>query len=174
MFSKTLFRQASRASFSSSALARGLFKDYVAKLNVKYVTASQLDAIINENPLTGLAPNVHLIDVRETYEWNEDHIPFSTYLGKGVLERDIQNFVPDVYDQVILYCAGGDRASISADNLSKMGYKQVAVLKGGMGAWKQAGRPIVTNERAYSDRVLYGKTVEEEVEYRLKLQNSSA
>jgi rhodanese-related sulfurtransferase len=78
---------------------------------------------------------------RETYEWNEDHIPYATYTGRGNLERDIvsairiidtkEGIVPNVNDEIVLYCAGGFRSLVAADTLIKMGYKNVKSLNGG-------------------------------------------
>ncbi|KAJ3269479.1 hypothetical protein HDV01_001363 [Terramyces sp. JEL0728] len=148
-----------KRAFSSTIASRGLFKDYIAKLtpNVKEITLEGLKQKIAADPIHGPPKTFHLLDVRETYEWNEDHIPFATYTGRGNLERDIQQIVPDVHDEIVLYCAGGFRSIIAADTLTKMGYKNVSSLKGGIGGWKNDGNYIVTNQVVYSERLEYGK-----------------
>ena len=83
---------------------------------------------------------------RETYEWNEDHIPHAVYTGRGNLERDIEGMVPNVEDEVVLYCAGGFRSLVAADTLKKMGYKNVKSLKGGIGGWKREGKVAIKSK----------------------------
>jgi rhodanese-related sulfurtransferase len=83
-----------------------------------------------------------LIDVREESEWAAGHVRGSLYLGKGVIERDIEERVPDKKAELILYCGGGFRSALSADNLQKMGYTNVSSMAGGWRAWQEAGAPI--------------------------------
>ena len=78
-----------------------------------------------------------LIDVREDEEWDLGHIPNAVHINRGVIERDIENHVPDKESAIILYCGGGYRSALAADNLQKMGYKNVLSLIGGFRAWKQ-------------------------------------
>ena len=66
-----------------------------------------------------------LIDVREDREWNEDHARDAKHIGRGVIERDIVNEIPDKNAEIILYCGGGYRSALAADNLRKMGYTNV-------------------------------------------------
>lgn len=83
-----------------------------------------------------------LIDVREESEWEAGHARGAQHLGKGVIERDIEQHVPDRNAELILYCGGGFRSALSADNLQKMGYTNVASLAGGWRAWQAAGAPV--------------------------------
>lgn len=83
-----------------------------------------------------------LIDVREESEWEAGHARGAQHLGKGVIERDIEERVPDKNAELILYCGGGFRSALSADNLQKMGYTNVASMAGGWRAWQAAGAPI--------------------------------
>jgi len=83
-----------------------------------------------------------LIDVREESEWAAGHARGAQHLGKGVIERDIEGRVPDRNVELILYCGGGFRSALSADNLQKMGYTNVASLAGGWRAWRESGAPI--------------------------------
>src|SRR5262245_26614746 len=73
-----------------------------------------------------------LIDVREESEYARDHVPGAIHIGKGVLERDIENRVPDTATEVILYCGGGFRSALAADALQKMGYTNVVSMDGGI------------------------------------------
>lgn len=83
-----------------------------------------------------------LIDVREESEFAAGHMPGSIHLGKGIIERDIVAKVPDKNAHVILYCGGGFRSVLAAENLQKMGYKRVVSMDGGWRAWKQGGYDI--------------------------------
>src|SRR6266566_2487196 len=85
---------------------------------------------------------VRVIDVREESEWAAGHVRGAHHLGKGVIERDIEARVPDKNTELILYCGGGFRSALSADNLQKMGYTNVASMAGGWRAWKDAGAPM--------------------------------
>src|SRR5215212_2523666 len=82
-----------------------------------------------------------LIDVREDGEWNEAHAEGAIHLGRGVIERDIVHQIPDKNTELILYCGGGFRSALTADNLQKMGYKNVFSMDGGWKAWKESGAP---------------------------------
>ena len=82
-----------------------------------------------------------LVDVREESEWNAGHIPGAIHLGKGVIERDIEQKVPDTEQEIILYCGGGFRSALAAENLQKMGYHNVISMDGGWRGWKEAGHP---------------------------------
>ncbi|MCL4795568.1 MAG: sulfurtransferase [Bryobacteraceae bacterium] len=85
-----------------------------------------------------------LIDVREESEFAAGHIPGSLHLGKGIIERDIIARVPDKNATLILYCGGGFRSVLAADNLRKMGYANPISMDGGWRAWEQAGQPVET------------------------------
>lgn len=87
-----------------------------------------------------------LLDVREKDEWNAARINGAQYLGKGIIEREIENEVPAVDKELVLYCGGGYRSALAADNLQKMGYTDVKSLKGGFRAWTEGGLPIVKEE----------------------------
>src|SRR5262245_31886072 len=83
----------------------------------------------------------HLVDVREESEFAAGHIPKATHLGKGIIERDIEEKIPDHNAPIILYCGGGFRSALAADNLQKMGYTNVISMDGGWRGWKEAGFP---------------------------------
>ena len=83
-----------------------------------------------------------LIDVREESEWTAGHIPGAIHLGKGVIERDVEAKIPDPAAPLVLYCGGGFRSALAADNLQKMGYTNVISMDGGMRGWKEKGLPV--------------------------------
>jgi rhodanese-related sulfurtransferase len=80
-----------------------------------------------------------LIDVREESEYAADHLPGAIHLGKGIIERDVEDRVPDQSTPLVLYCGGGFRSALAADNLQKMGYTQVLSMDGGIRGWREKG-----------------------------------
>ena len=85
------------------------------------------------------------IDVREDHEWGQGHAAGADHLGRGVIERDIEQAVPDKGAEVVLYCGGGFRSALAADNLQKMGYRNVLSMAGGIRAWREAGYPVTAD-----------------------------
>lgn len=85
-----------------------------------------------------------LIDVREESEWKAGHLPGAIHLGKGIIERDIEKTVPESSKEIILYCGGGYRSALAADNLQKMGYSNVWSMDGGFRGWKEADGDVVS------------------------------
>lgn len=83
-----------------------------------------------------------LLDVREESEFAAGHVPGARWLGKGIIERDIEAAVPDPETELVLYCGGGFRSALAADNLQKMGYTNVVSMDGGFRGWKEAGLPV--------------------------------
>ena len=83
-----------------------------------------------------------LVDVREDNEWAAGHLPGAVHLGKGVIERDIEKAAPDPSTKLVLYCGGGFRSALAADNLQKMGYTNVISMDGGYKGWIAAGHSI--------------------------------
>jgi rhodanese-related sulfurtransferase len=83
-----------------------------------------------------------LIDVREESEWAAGRIPGAIHIGKGVMERDVETKLPDPATPIVLYCGGGYRSALAADNLQKMGYTNVISMDGGFRGWKEAGGAI--------------------------------
>ncbi|HEY2732009.1 MAG TPA: rhodanese-like domain-containing protein [Polyangia bacterium] len=84
----------------------------------------------------------HFLDVREDAEWAVDRAAGARHLGRGVLERDIESLIPDKAAPIVVYCGGGFRSALAADNLGKMGYANVVSMDGGIRAWREAGYPI--------------------------------
>jgi len=85
--------------------------------------------------------NFTLVDVREESEWARGHLPRAVHLSKGVIERDVEERFPDKNTPLVLYCGGGYRSALSADNLQKMGYTNVISMDGGWRGWNEAGDP---------------------------------
>jgi len=85
-----------------------------------------------------------LIDVREESEYAKDHLPGAKHLGKGIIERDIETAVPDLGAEIVLYCGGGFRSALAADNLQRMGYKNVISMDGGIRGWREKAYPLTT------------------------------
>jgi rhodanese-related sulfurtransferase len=83
-----------------------------------------------------------LIDVREDNEWAKGHIPRAEHLGKGVIERDVETRFPDTATEIVLYCGGGFRSALAADNLGRMGYTNVWSMDGGWRGWLEKGLPV--------------------------------
>ena len=107
-----------------------------AKTRVREITVEE-----TRNRLRSGLP-IRLIDVREDHEWEAGHATGAEHLGKGVIERDIEELVPDKDTELILYCGGGYRSALAADTLQRMDYTNVYSMAGGWKAWKEAGAPI--------------------------------
>lgn len=84
----------------------------------------------------------HLVDVREESEFARGRLPSAIHLGKGVIERDVEEAIPEPDDEIILYCGGGYRSALAAQNLQQMGYTNVISMDGGFRGWNEAGYSI--------------------------------
>lgn len=80
----------------------------------------------------------HFIDVREESEWAQGHAHGAVHLGRGILERDVEKMIPNPNAEIVLYCGGGFRSALAADNLQKMGYRNVLSMAGGWSAWQES------------------------------------
>jgi len=107
-----------------------------AKARIPEVTVEQTRAMMKDDKA------ILLIDVREDNEWAAGHAKGAQHLGKGILERDIEQTVPDKQTHLILYCGGGYRSALAAESLLRMGYEYVYSMAGGWKAWKESGAPI--------------------------------
>jgi len=83
-----------------------------------------------------------LIDVREDHEWARGRIPGATHMSRGVIERDIERTFADKNTPLVLYCGGGYRSALAADNLQQMGYVNVRSLSGGFREWTRENLPV--------------------------------
>lgn len=104
-----------------------------AKARVQEIAVQQLKQMLDENQ------PFYLVDVREIDEWQAGYLPNAMHLSKGIIERDIEKKIPDYAAKIVLYCGGGFRSALAADNLQKMGYQNVLSLDGGYSAWQAAG-----------------------------------
>jgi rhodanese-related sulfurtransferase len=107
-----------------------------AKKRVKECTIGDVKARLDRGE------RFHFIDVREDNEFAADHARGARHVGRGVLERDVENLIPDKSAPIVLYCGGGFRSALAADNLQRMGYTKVISMDGGIRAWREAGYPV--------------------------------
>jgi rhodanese-related sulfurtransferase len=98
----------------------------------------EIDIEAYKKMVTAKEPHV-LVDTREESEWNAGHVKGAVHLSKGVIERDIETKIPDKSAKLVLYCGGGFRSALAADNLQKMGYQDAISLDGGWRALKESG-----------------------------------
>ena len=107
-----------------------------AKRHIREVSIGEVKALLDR----GRA--FQLIDVRDESEWRNGHLPRAQHLCKGIIERDIESVIPDHTAEIVLYCGGGFRSALAADNLQKMGYTNVVSMDGGWRGWTDAGLPV--------------------------------
>jgi rhodanese-related sulfurtransferase len=103
---------------------------------------SRVCEITVDDTIKRMETGAQLIDVREDREWADGHASGARHMGRGVIERDIVQAIPDKEAELILYCGGGYRSALAADNLQKMGYTNVFSMAGGWRAWKESGAPV--------------------------------
>jgi rhodanese-related sulfurtransferase len=113
-----------------------------AKTRVRETTVDEVKARLDRGE------KFTLVDVREESEFAKDHLPGALHLGKGVIERDIEARVPELDSELVLYCGGGFRSALAADNLQKMGYKNVISMDGGIRDWREKGYPLEAGSRS--------------------------
>lgn len=106
------------------------------KRRIREVSINDVNAMLDRGE------SFHLVDVREESEWANGHLPRAQHLCKGIIERDIESTIEDRAARIILYCGGGFRSALAADNLQKMGYTNVASMDGGWRGWSEATLPI--------------------------------
>jgi rhodanese-related sulfurtransferase len=119
-----------------SARFLGIVED--AKARVREVSIDDVKARLDRGD------KFVLVDVREESEYAKDHLPGAIHLGKGVIERDIEERVPELNTAVVLYCGGGYRSALAADNLQKMGYSNVLSMNGGIRGWREKHFPLTS------------------------------
>ena len=108
-----------------------------AKKRIREVSVDDVKARLDR------AEKFLLVDVREESEYAKDHLPRAIHLGKGVIERDIEQRVPELDTPVVLYCGGGYRSALAADSLQKMGYTNVFSMDGGIRRWRDSNLPLI-------------------------------
>jgi rhodanese-related sulfurtransferase len=107
-----------------------------------HVISASKCTVHDVQPRLAAGESLNIIDVREESEFARGHLPGATHLSKGVIERDIEAKFPNPTAELVLYCGGGFRSALAADNLQKMGYQNVLSMDGGWTGWKEAGYPI--------------------------------
>lgn len=107
-----------------------------AKQRVRECTVADVKAMLDRDE------PFELVDVREESEWGRGHLPRARHLSKGIIERDVETAIPQKSTKVVLYCGGGFRSALSADNLQRMGYTDVISMDGGWREWTEAGYPV--------------------------------
>ena len=107
-----------------------------AKTRVRTCTVADVQARLRRGE------RFEFVDVREDGEFAVDHIRGARHIGRGILERDVETLIPDKQAAIVLYCGGGYRSALSADNLQRMGYTNVVSMDGGIKAWREAGYDI--------------------------------
>ncbi len=110
-------------------------------LEITREAKSRIREITIDEAIEKQEKGAQLVDVREDNEWEAEHAKDAVHLGRGVIERDIIGKFPDKNTEMILYCGGGYRSALAADNLQKMGYRNIYSLIGGWTAWKEANAP---------------------------------
>lgn len=108
-----------------------------AKSRIQEITPQTLKTKLDNNE------KLCIIDVREDNEWQTGHIPDAIHLSKGTIERDIEKHITNFQTPIAVYCSGGFRSALVADNLQKMGYTNVCSVNGGLTAWLQAGYQLI-------------------------------
>jgi rhodanese-related sulfurtransferase len=109
-----------------------------AKKKIRETTVDEVKARLDRGE------KLCLVDVREESEWAKDHLPGAIHLGKGVIERDIETRLPDTGAEIILYCGGGFRSALAAENLQRMGYTNVLSMDGGIRDWRNKNYPLTS------------------------------
>ena len=129
---------------------------YCAKVTVHMLHSPQFLKLVNDAKsrvkeisvhdayVEAKKPGVYLVDVREESEYAKDHLPGAVHLGKGIIERDIEERVPELSTPIVLYCGGGYRSALAADNLQKMGYTNVLSMDGGILGWREKDFPLTS------------------------------
>lgn len=113
--------------------------------------AKQVETITVEQLEHEMASNdqLLLVDIREIQEVvDRGAIPGSKHVPRGMLEfwaDPASPYARDYFDEhrrTVLFCAGGLRSVYAAKSLQDMGFRDVASLEGGFGAWTASGREV--------------------------------
>ena len=111
-----------------------------AKSRIPELTAEDVFAMVQQGEA------IQIVDVREESEWVRGRISGAIHLGKGIIERDVEDRFPDKSTVLILYCGGGFRSALAADALHQMGYIHAVSMDGGWRAWTTLGGPTEAGE----------------------------
>jgi rhodanese-related sulfurtransferase len=106
-----------------------------SKKNIREISIDEVVAKQNKGD------QFHFVDVREDNEWLNGHAQGAIHIGRGVIERDIEKIIPDYGSEIVLYCGGGFRSALAAENIQKMGYTNVFSMAGGIRGWREKKLP---------------------------------
>ena len=106
-----------------------------ARTRIREVTVDDVKAMLDRGE------HFELVDTREESEFARGRLPGARHLSKGIIERDVEGAIPDLHARIVLYCGGGFRSALAADNLQKMGYTNVVSMDGGWRDWTEKGYP---------------------------------
>lgn len=109
-----------------------------AAANTKFIDSAELD-----NALRAGKPMLVLY-VDNSREYSDAHIARSKWLPRGSLEREIGALTTDKNIAIVLTCVSEIQSVFAADTLSRLGFINVWVLKGGIKAWSEAGYNVET------------------------------
>ncbi|RKP05368.1 Rhodanese-like domain-containing protein [Thamnocephalis sphaerospora] len=132
-------------------VAQNRFVDMVARVkqsaHIEEIDVPELQQMLDAHPAASSA-DVHVVDVRESAEHAQGTIPGAICLPRGIVDRDIERYIPaDTTDKVVLVCAGGVRSIMAAESLKRMGFANVLSLRGGMRGWQMQGMPIEKQQK---------------------------
>ncbi|MCJ8329440.1 MAG: sulfurtransferase [Lentisphaeria bacterium] len=108
-----------------------------AKAKIKECNCDDIQQLLE------VGDQLNLIDCREESEWQRGHIQGAQYMGKGIIERDIEAAFPDMDTEIIFYCGGGFRSALVCEALQRMGYTNVSSMDGGWREWSDKNYPVV-------------------------------
>jgi len=136
---------------------------------------TEIDEIssIEANDRLHSSPSPLFVDVRESDEWEEGHIPGAVHVSRGRLESRIEGLIPDKSRPLVLYCSVGARSAFATKVLEELGYENVLNLAGGFTDWKRNGfeitipRVLTPEQRSRYSRHLLIPEVGEDGQQRL-------
>jgi molybdopterin/thiamine biosynthesis adenylyltransferase/rhodanese-related sulfurtransferase len=112
-----------------------LIKSQIAEVDPAEVNAALNGGANGDGAMT-------VVDVRESDEIAQGHLPGAKLVPRGFLESRIEGAVPDHSQHVVLYCASGNRSALAAKTLADLGYDHVESMTGGITLWKDRGYKV--------------------------------
>lgn len=112
---------------ATSVVFRGLFGGAPNSVTPEQAQAKQREGAL-------------VLDVRESYEWREGHIPGARLVPLGALGARL--FELDRSKEIVVVCRSGSRSAMAIRMLKSQGFGQVSNLDGGMIAWARARLPM--------------------------------
>ena len=112
-----------------------------AKMKIREVGVEEVEKKLERGDL------FFFVDTREDDEWHKGKCRGAIHIGKGVIERDIEEKIPDKNAEIVLYCGGGFRSALAAEALMQMGYNNVFSMAGGIREWQAHDLPIEPDDK---------------------------